>query len=489
MASHIHNVQTNSIPYDEFENFADDLANADIIVVCLNFEMLYPNISIDRLSKKVTSEDIQKDCERKCKELYSFVMMHSQSHIIWLGFEDYFCYNNIICGTISAFDGIVDKVNAKLTTVFENVSFIDLKRLIAMVGISNAYDCKGKYRWAAPYSKSLIRVISEEIHKQYLIHTGLTKKCLVLDCDNVLWGGILSEDGIEGIQVSSSGLGKPFQDFQRFLLEMYYHGVILTICSKNDEADVRRVFRHHSGMLLREEHISCFCCNWDNKSDNIKAMADNLNIGLESMVFVDDSKFEIEAVKSMLVDVKTVLFHRDTIYRDLSCFNLRSNPDMQTIKERISTYRTNIKRAELKRTASSFDEYISSLEMKTDIHKTLDQELARVSELTQRTNKCTNGVRYTLEQLKAKINAEEYELYTVCLTDRFSDLGVVGAIGISKQGLDLFSLSCRALGRKIEDMLLSWLLEKKLICARYIKTGKNEVLRNLFHTYGLKIIE
>lgn len=224
-------------------------------------------------------------------------------------------------------------------------------------------------------------------------------------------------------------------------------------------------------------------------TQNIKAIASILNIGLDSMVFADDSQFEIELVKNVLPNVTTILYHRDTVYYALSCFNLRTNTNLQTIKDRTSTYRTNVQREELKMNASSFHEYIFSLNMKIDIHKTQEQELARLSELTQRTNKCTNGVRYTLEQLKARVNKADYDLYTVCLSDRFSNLGIVGVMGISGQTIDLFSLSCRALGRNVENQMLCWLLEKHLYSVRYIKTGKNDTLKNLFKSHRIKLIE
>ncbi len=482
-------VQTTYVPYESFRDYSNTLTDADTVVICLSFDVLYPNISNEVHSKNVTYDDVLMDCIYKCDEVYSFIKTCTNAKIIWFGFEDYFDCHEIICGNVQHYNGIVDKINSKLFNIIEKDIYIDFKRLIAKIGIANAYDTKSKYRWNAPYSKELISHMANEVYKQHLITVGNTKKCLVLDCDNVLWGGTLSEDGIEGIQISNSGLGRHHQDFQRFLLEMYYHGVILTICSKNDEVDVLNVFRKHSGMLLREEHISCFRCNWDNKADNIKAIADILDIGLDSMVFVDDSQFEIELVKNVFPDVTTILYHGDTVYHALSCFNLRTNTDLQTIKERTSTYRTNVQREELKMNASSFDEYISSLNMKIDIHKTQEQELARLSELTQRTNKCTNGVRYTLEQLKARINKADYDLYTVCLSDRFSNLGIVGVMGISGQTIDLFSLSCRALGRNVENQMLFWLLEKHLYSVRYIKTGKNDTLKNLFKSHKIKLIE
>ena len=318
-----------------------------------------------------------------------------------------------------------------------------------------------------------------------MIATGNTKKCLVLDCDNVLWGGILSEDGIDGINISGSGLGRPFQDFQRYLLDLYYHGVILAVCSKNDESDVLHVFREHTGMLLKEEHIACFTCNWNNKPDNIKNISESLNIGLDSIVFVDDSAFEIESVKIMLPKVTAVLYKRDTIYDELSCFNLKRNTDLKIVNERTITYKTNTLRSELQKKASSYEDYISSLEMIIDIHKTAECELARVSELTQRTNKCTNGIRYTIDQIRAKISMVDYELYTVCLSDKFSDLGVVGVIGIKDCTVDLFSLSCRALGRRMEENMIKFALERNANKFRFCNTTKNEGIDILFKEYGL----
>lgn len=390
----------NSVIYEDYQTDLESIRVADIIIVCLNFEEFYPNLTNDILLGKTTYAIVEQDCIRKCSDLYSYLKINSKAPIVWFGFEDYYCLQNRNYGSLLVFNGLVDQVNRTLDDMLNKAAFIDFKRLIATIGIKEAFDTKGKYRWNAPYAKELIRLMVNEVYKQYLISTGSTKKCLVLDSDNVLWGGILSEDGIEGIQIGTSGLGRPFQDFQRYLLDLYYHGVILAVCSKNDESDVLRVFREHTGMILREEHISCFRCNWDNKPDNIRYISDSLNIGLDSIVFVDDSIFEIESVKSMLPEITTVLYNRDTIYDELSCFNLKRNTDLQTVRERTSTYKTNILRSELKKAALSYEDYIASLEMVVDIHTTTEDELARVSELTQRTNKCTNGMRYTLDQIK-----------------------------------------------------------------------------------------
>lgn len=481
-----YDTQINSISYEEYRDNIEDIKFSDLIVVCLNFEMLYTDLSNEISSGRVTYEVIKDDCIDKCRNLYSYIKNHSNALVIWLGFEDYYFPHSNNYGTLLSFEGLVDQLNLALNDMLKEDTFIDFKRLIASVGIRNAYDTKGKYRWNAPYSKELIRLMANEIYKQYLIATGNTKKCLVLDCDNVLWCGILSEDGIDGISISSSGLGRPFQDFQRYLLDLHYHGVILAVCSKNDESDVLRVFREHTGMILNEEHIAFLKCNWNNKPDNIKDISESLNIGLDSIVFVDDSVFEIESVKTMLPEVTTILYQRDSVYDGLSCFNLKHRTDLQTVRERTSTYKTNILRAELHQNSLSYEDYISSLEMVVDIHKTMECEVARVSELTQRTNKCTNGARFTVDQIKSKISSKDYELYTVCLSDKFSNLGVVGVIGITGTTIDLFSLSCRALGRKVEEDMINFALAKKANKVRFCNTAKNEVIGNLFELYGLE---
>ncbi len=325
-----------------------------------------------------------------------------------------------------------------------------------------------------------------EVYKQYLIQTGKTKKCIVLDCDNVLWGGILSEEGIEGIHLGDSGFGREYQDFQRFLLNLYYHGVILTVCSKNDEYDVLRVFREHNGMLLQEEHIACFKINWHDKPTNIKAIANELNISLDSMVFVDDSIFEIEAVKSVLPDVTVIQYDRELMYDKFSCFNLKSEVNLSDIEKRNKTYQTNQRREKLKQNCSCYEDYIKSLDIKVDIHEILPTEYSRVAELTQRTNKYTNGKRYTVSEIKERMTVPEVHFYSVSLSDRFSDLGIVGALEIENDELKLFSLSCRALGRNVENEMINYVSDRyELENIVFKLTDKNEsLLKQMQQTFS-----
>lgn len=468
------------IRYESYSDEVERIKNRDLVAVLLNFECQYPNWYNDILSGKITLEQLRDHAVGECRNSYRRIREMASCPILWFGYENEDFKRGSVCGTVSDGANIIDMINAGICAFLdESDSHIDTKHLIAVVGISNAYDTKGKYRWNAPYSQQMTQTLADEIYKQYLIQKGISKKCLVLDCDNVLWGGILSEDGIGQIQLGSEGLGRPYQDFQRFLLSLYYHGVILAICSKNDREDVLRVFREHSGMILKEEHIACFRMNWDNKPDNIRKIADTLNIGLDSMVFVDDSLFEVEAVRALLPEVLAIQYDRDGIYDELSCFNLKDRIDPEQVAKRNQTYQTNARRAELHSEHSDFDSYLQALEVKVDIHEAQPDELGRIAELTQRTNQCTNGMRYTVAELSARLEQPSYRLYSVYVSDKFSDLGLVGAIGIDRVTLDLFSLSCRALGRNVEEKMLKVVSTEGAVDYKFRTTGKNDAIKYL----------
>lgn len=467
-------VTISPIPYGEHTatEYQEKLADANLIVVWLNLEALLPEQFYVR-----TGSDFD-DILVLCKKLYADLTRISHAKILWFSFEDDYLPFPVAVGY--DYQPFIDKLNLTLCDALNGAVCIDLKRLIAEVGISNAYDAKSKYRWNAPYSKVLIESAVKEIHKQYLVEKGISKKCLVLDCDNVLWGGILSEDGMENLKLGGSGLGRVYQDFQRLVLWLYFHGIILAICSKNDLSDVLAMFHEHSEMILREEHIACFQVNWEDKPSNIQKIAEKLNIGLDSMVFVDDSPVEIEAVKAMLPEVTTILFKRDMDYEQFSCFNLKSNVSIADIDKRTETYRTNRNRKELQEKYTNYADYIKALAIKLDIHEANPIEYSRISELTQRTNKCTNGKRYTVAEIKEHITSEAVKLYSVSVSDRFSDLGLVGAIEVEGDALTLFSLSCRALGREVEQKMIKFILNKYQIQKIEFKsTGKNTALKTL----------
>lgn len=434
------------------------------IVIWLNYDFL--NFPIESVGQQIYN-DIIMSLER----LIIGISECSNAKIIWFLFEDYYQRTSLVTGHRYNQNNFVDKINIHLTDITEDdISFIDLKSIISEVGVINSYDQIGKYRWNAPYSKALIKIAVQ----------SKTKHFLVMYCDNVLWGGILSEDGVENLKLGGSGFGRAYQDFQRFVLSLYYHGVILAVCSKNDLSDVLTMFRKHNEMILKEEHIACFQVNWNNKTDNIKKIANTLNIGLDSIVFVDDSPLEIEAVKAILPEVITILYERDTMYELFSCFNLKSNTNTVDIEKRNETYHTNQTREVLKSKYESYADYINALEIKIDIHEATLIEFSRISELTQRTNKCTNGIRYTVAEIKERITSGNVTLYSLSISDRFSDLGLVGAVEVQGDSLTLFSLSCRVLGRDIESKMLTYITDRHQITSvKFKSTGKNEDVKTI----------
>ena len=474
------------IPYGEHNEYSYKacLFDTDLIVVWLNFEELFPDV-LNRIElKEVSKQQVIAEAVNLFERFFLDVTQNRNVHVLSFTFENSYKPSHFAIGYI--YDNLIDQINIRITELFSGkITFMDFKHIIAEVGIANVYVSKDKYRWNAPYSKALVHAAINEIHKQYLIDKNITKKCLVLDCDNVLWGGILSEDGIENIKLGRSGFGRFYQDFQRFVLSLYSHGVILALCSKNDLPDVLTVFHEHSDMILKEEHIAYFQVNWNNKADNIKRIAKELNIGLDSIVFVDDSQYEIEMVKSVLPEVTTILFNRDMDYGQFSCFNLKNNISTSDIKKRNETYRTNKLRNDLMVQYTDHNEYIAALELKVEIQEAHPIEFNRISELTQRTNKCTNGKRYTVFEIKERVKSKAVKLYSVSVADRFSDLGLVGAIEVDCDTLTLFSLSCRALGREVEKRMIEFIFVKHQINnIVFESTGKNtnfkEILENGF---------
>ncbi len=476
-----------AVPYQEYRQSEHQISlkETDIAIVWLNLEILLPEIH-NGATDNIWKEHKEEEIKILCRDMAKYIALYSNAKIFWLLFEDYFLHLPVTTGYRSNL--FVEKINQGIQEELSGqIVFIDLKYMIAEMGIGMAFSAKNKYRWNFPYSKSLALAVADEIQKQYFIENGISQKCLVLDCDNVLWGGILSEEGMENIRLGSSGLGLEYQEFQRFVLSLYYRGVILAICSRNDLADVLHVFREHSGMILKEEHIACFQVNWEEKTDNIRQIADKLNIGTESMVFVDDSLFEIEAVKTFLPEVTTIPYHRETMYKAFSCFHLKENPDYEEVVKRNGTYRMEVYRQEIKEKCGSYNDYLAALEMKVDIHEIQPAEYGRVAELTQRTNKCTNGVRCTVANIKEWAASIEGHLYTVTLADKFSDMGIVGVFGIQDNKLILFSLSCRVLGREIEGKMLRYIQERCRVTEyEFRDTGKNENLKVLLEKVFLE---
>ena len=325
------------------------------------------------------------------------------------------------------------------------------------------------------------------------------KKCIVLDLDNTLWGGILGEDGIEGIKIGGDYPGKAFLYFQKSLVELSKSGVILAVCSKNNEADVRECWAKNPYNIINEKYISSYRINWNNKADNIKEIAKELNLGLDSFVFIDDNPAERELVKQMLPMVEVPEF-------PLQPYNLISFVDVLTEKyfkvyslteedkKKTEEYKANAERSKAQTKFADMDSFIRSLEIKITIQAANKMNINRIAQMTQKTNQFNlTTKRYTENDLYA-ILAEGAKIWCLSVSDKFGDSGITGAIIIKNSEIDELLLSCRILGKGIEKEFISQILLKLKhnriykLTATYIPTQKNVQVKEFYESNGFELI-
>lgn len=357
---------------------------------------------------------------------------------------------------------------------------LNLERIMLRLGLEACMAGPRDRRFGDVYSPALQELVAQEAVRLYEALHGRRKKCLVLDCDGVLWGGIASEDGLEGIVLSETGRGQRYACFQRLAAGLSRCGVLLAICSKNDEETVRSVFRRHTAMVLREKDIAAWSVNWQPKSQQLADLSRVLGIDLQDMVLLDDQQWELAEVQSRYPQVEGVWFESgDAIHQLAEHFCLLPEDCSGQNQLRLQTYQDNVRRESLRRQCESDDAFLERLGTRVSVQKAGPSDLARISDLSRRANRCTNGTRYTAEQLQERL-AEGYELQAVFVSDIFRDLGLVGCLGIdrTRAELDLFCLSCRALGRKLEQQLLA-ALPPEIVRLRWTDTGKNAWLKTL----------
>lgn len=454
------------------------LKSCELVLLWLYGKDIMPAAELDLITSRTSYQEIGQKIVSYCSAQIIQIKKYAKGRIAFLTFDTTPLLQQYVQSQISLWSMSLQFANLELFRLYgASISFLDINTAIKKTGQANCYSLKNSYRWGCPYCPTFFHEVKNLIIKELYTIYRKSPKCIVLDCDNVLWGGVIEEIGIEQIQLSPSGPGKRYYDFQQFLLSLYYRGIILTIASKNNYEDVMKVFKGHDSMLLRPDHIASFVVNWEPKYKSIISIAEMLNINYSDIVFIDDSAFEVEAIRSELPEVKCIQFSRN-IYELMSMFNLPTTANQESVELRQSTYKTDRARMNLKASSASYDEYLSALQMHIDIRSALPLEFNRVSELSFRTNRYTNGIRYTYEELYALSSSNDYHLYTVKLKDKFSDLGIIGAIGVYGNTLDLICLSCRALGRRIDERMLQFLKQNYHISNfRFLSTSKNQKLQ------------
>lgn len=328
------------------------------------------------------------------------------------------------------------------------------------------------------------------------------KKCLVLDCDDTLWGGTLGEDGLAALKIGGDFPGNAFAFFQKKCIELAESGIILAVCSKNNAADVREVFESHPAMILRREHISAWRVNWADKAQNIREIAAELNIGLDSLVFVDNEPRERERVAAAFGgSVATPEFPVRT--HDLPDFFERLADEFFRTEKltgedaaKTQQYRDAAARSEIARNFASLDDYIASLEIRLSVAAADDFSLPRLAQLTQKTNQFNLMTRRRTEAELRDFIARGNAVFSLSASDKIGDLGIVGEAEIAFSSdktsarFENFMLSCRALGRGIETAfarkILQILRERGIetVFADYLPTAKNVPCANFLPALG-----
>ena len=328
---------------------------------------------------------------------------------------------------------------------------------------------------------------------------GKFKKCVILDLDNTTWGGIIGDDGLENIQIGSLGIGKAFTEFQYWVKKLKDRGIIVAVCSKNTESVAKEPFEKHPEMVLRMDDIAVFIANWDNKPDNIRQIQSILNIGFDSMVFLDDNPFERNIVRENIPGICVPELPEDPaeyleyLYT-LNLFETVSFSNEDT--ERTRLYQVEAQRAMVQQKFTNEDEFLESLQMESLVEPFNKFNTPRVAQLSQRSNQFNlRTVRYTEADISELANSEHNYTFAFTLKDKFGDNGLICVVILDKESdevvfINTWLMSCRVLKRGMEHFVLNTIVqfagEKgcKFIKGEYIATAKNDMVKDHYKNLG-----
>ncbi|MCC6370774.1 MAG: HAD family hydrolase [Bacteroidia bacterium] len=395
----------------------------------------------------------------------------------------------------------VRKLNLELMNLSQeckNLFILDYQALSAHLGRQMAFDAKMFYGASMNLSIDGLPLVAKNCCDIISAINGKFKKCLILDLDNTMWGGIIGDDGIENIEVGDLGNGKAFSDLQQWARQLKQRGIILAVCSKNDEQTAKEPFLKHPEMVLRLDDIAVFVANWNNKADNIRYIQSILNIGFDAMVFLDDNPFERNLVRTNLPEVEVPELPEDpSMYLEyLSALNLFETASYSEEDElRNKHYQQEAGRVIAQKNFTNEDDFLKSLGMTSKVEPVNKFNLPRVAQLSQRSNQFNlRTVRYTEEDVLQISQSENYFTLTFDLKDKFGDNGLICVVVLKKEVSALFIetwlMSCRVLKRGMENFTLNTIVEVakknnfKKIQGEYLATSKNGMVKEHYARLG-----
>jgi len=395
---------------------------------------------------------------------------------------------------------MIERFNTRLLqeVLKENDLVVDASFLASKVGLNAWNDARGWHKAKLPASLDTTPLYADSICRLLGAARGKARKCLVLDLDNTLWGGVIGDDGVDGIALGqNSAVGEAHVALQRFLLDLRRRGVILAVCSKNDDANARIPFREHPEMVLKEDHIAVFIANWSDKANNLREIAATLNIGTDSLVFLDDNPVERAQVRSVLPEVAVPELTDDPadyigLLANAGYFEAIGLSVEDLV--RAEFYQANAERVSLQK-IGNMEEYLSSLQMVATISPFNAVGRVRIAQLINKSNQFNLTTRrYSENEVEAFENDPAKFCLQVRLADRFGDNGMISVvifdIGNDQWICDTWLMSCRVLGRRVEELVLATVAQAareagaKRLIGIYLPTKKNALVADHFAKLG-----
>ena len=392
----------------------------------------------------------------------------------------------------------------KLALAHPSFYLVNLDHHFGRIGTETAFDNRNWYFAHCRFSSTGLNLIANACDIILTRHLSPPSKVLVLDCDNTIWGGVVGEDGLEGLTLGQDGLGQAFVDFQIEAKNLSSQGILLVLASKNNENDVWEAFDKHPCMELKREDIVAWKINWDEKSENIKNLANELDLGLESFVFWDDNPLEREKVRALVPSVNTIEVPSNVLtwpkyLRELDCFAkfTVTNDDLKKTQQ----YQSRAKFVRDSNAVADTQSYLRSIGLKPSAQKISEVNIGRAAQLCAKTNQFNlRTIRHTALDLQQLQNNDNNLCRLISLEDNYGDHGIVGLFIMRSLNpevaiIDTFLMSCRVLGRHLEAWMLSeivkWCKSQgfQWLIGEYLPTKRNLVAQKFFQSHGFKGID
>ena len=474
----------------------------DYVVLYMSTERAYE--AFTRLDEKERTSFARQYVDR-IRDYWSVVRERTGAGIIQADFNRvdagiYGQYGNRLKGAWEYQYAMLQHLLAEAAADTERVYLLGLDSIQTSLGRAVFCDMRFYYEARMSISTDALPAVAKGVWDIIAAADGRVRKCLVLDLDNTLWGGVIADDGLSGIELGELGKGRIYCDIQRWCLELKKRGVILAVCSKNDEDNAREPFEKHPDMVLRPDDIAMFVANWEDKASNIRRIQETLNIGMDSMVFLDDQAFERNLVKEMIPEITVPSLPEEPAEWPayLKSLDLFETSSVSEGADRTKQYREEANRRAEKARHADVGEYLESLEMKACCAPFDEFRYPRIAELSQRSNQFNlRTVRYTEDQIKDIAQSDRYITLYFTLEDRFGDYGLVSCMIMEKTGegeafIDTWFMSCRVLQRGMEEFIINCAVEEaakqgiEILTGEYIPTKKNRMVEKIYEKYGFK---